>query len=458
MESNVKKEDRLEFYGGSIGNWIPLGSLVVFMLILVITDHVNLKIFWTAGFFSMCLSFLMAKNKKKFDDVVVKGLTDPMFSTLVMIFFLAGVLSYALRQSGLINGLLWLCTEIGASGTMIPAVTFIVCLIIGTSCGTSGGTVAAATPIMLPLGVSMGVNPALLLGAIASGAFFGDNLAPISDTTISSATTMDKDVTVVVKSRLPYSLIAGTISLILFIFLGITTTDGSGVSSAVDADSAKTLVMLVIPLLMIILMLRGQSLVTVLLICDMVALALNVVMGFIPVGNIFSTESPIVAGIESMLSIVCFEVFLFALLALTKESGAFDRLLNFVLEKCRSERQVESVTAGMIIVATAVTAINTVAIVIVGPIANQLYRRHNLDRAHGANILDGLACAMTGLIPYNATMMTLLTMAVSTGVIAENFPITSIIAHNFHCMGLLVLFVGSALTGIGRKYEKPENK
>jgi len=448
------KSPELQFYGGKIGAWVPLGSLVVFMILLVVTHHVSLKIFWTAGFFALCMSFLFAKDKSCFSKIVVHGLTDPMFSTLTMIFFLAGILSYNLRQSGLINGLLWLCTKVGATGSLIPAITFIACAVIGTSCGTAGGTIAAATPIMLPLGVSMGVDPALIMGSIASGAFFGDNLAPISDTTISSSTVMEESVTGVVKSRMPYSLIAGGVALALFLYFGFTTVSTTGAAEAVDGDAAKTLIMLVIPAIMIFLMLRGQELVSVLLTCDLVALFLNVVMGFIKIDDIFSTSGPIVAGIEGMLSIVCFEVFLFALLGITKKSGAFDQLLDAVMGLCKTEGHAEVATAALIALTTAATAINTVAIVVVGPIANNLFRRFNLNRCRGANLLDGISCAIAGLIPYNASMMTLLTLAVSTGVISENYPITSIITHNYHCIMLLVLFVGSAITGIGRKKEQ----
>lgn len=180
-------------------------------------------------------------------------------------------------------------------------------------------------------------------------------------------------------------------------------------------------------------------------------------MGFIPVNSVFSTSGPIVAGIESMLSIVCFEVFLFALLALTKKSGVFDELLDTVTNSCKTEKSAEVTTCVMVVLATCATAINVAAILIVGPIANKLFRNFNLDRNRGANFLDGLACATTGLIPYNATMMTMFNLAVGTGVLSETFQITDAIVYNFHCMMLMVLFFLAAITGIGKRKEKNED-
>lgn len=449
----MQREDdaALSFYGGKIGSWVPLGSLILFMLALVVTDHISLKVFWTSGFFALCTSFLFAKDRNRMSRIVLRGLTDPMFSTLVMIFFLAGILSHLLRQSGLINGLLWLSTSIGLNPAYMPVVTFLTCVIISTACGTAGGTIAAATPIMLPLSVGLGCNPALVMGAIVSGAFFGDNLAPISDTTIASATMMEQNVGVVVRNRLPYSILAGLIASGLYIFMGQTINATVAGTAQADPEHAKTLIMLLIPVVMVFLMLKGQELVSVLLICDMLAIVLNLGMGFLNFADLFTVKGPIVAGIEGMLSIVCFEVFLFALLALTRSSGAFDQLLVHVIERCRGPKQAEMVTAGLVGAATIMTVINTVAIVVVGPIANRLYRNYGLDRSRGANVLDGISCGMAGVIPYNASMMTMYSLAVASGSIPDSFSILSVPRYSFHCILLLVVFGIAILTGWNRK-------
>ncbi|MEH7523575.1 Na+/H+ antiporter NhaC family protein [Bacillus sp. JJ1503] len=453
MES-VNHDKKLQFYGGKIGGWIPLGSLVVFMLAFVITDNISLKVFWAAGFFALSLSFLFSKDKKQFSDVSLKGLTDPMFSVLVMIFIFAGILSHLLRQSGLIDGLLWLSTTLGLDAAYLPLITFLACAAISTATGTAGGTVATATPILLPLSVGLGCDPALILGAIISGAFFGDNLAPISDTTIASSLTMESEVPKVVKNRLKYSLIAGFIASILYVIFGKMTTNQLPETLVEDAGGPKTLIMLVIPAIMVFLMIKGKDLVTVLLTCNLVAIILNISMGFMSLEFIINIEGPIVAGISGMLSIIVFQIFLFALLELTKASGNFEEFVKTAGSQCKTPRQAELMVAFLTVMGTVATAINTVAIVMIGPVANKLFKKFNLDRRRGANILDGFSCATAGVLPYNASMMVMFGLAVSSGVLSESFSVMSIPMYSFHAILLFVVFLISIITGWDRRYEK----
>ena len=169
MENDSKKK-KMEFLGGDFGAYIPFASFVLIIFGMVLTNHVSLKGYWAAGFLALCLSFIFAKNKgKEFNDRVVHGLVDPMFSTFMLIFLLAGVLSHSLRQSGLINGLLWACETAGVNPGLLPMITFLTCVVISTACGTTGGTVSTVTPVMFPLAVELGCSPAVMLGAIISG-------------------------------------------------------------------------------------------------------------------------------------------------------------------------------------------------------------------------------------------------------------------------------------------------
>ena len=147
-------------------------------------------------------------------------------------------------------------------------VSFIICALISTACGTSSGAIVAVLPVMLPIGIDLGCDASLVCGAVISGALFGDNLAPISDTTIASALTQESKINDVVRSRLPYSLIAGGISAVLFIIFGKLTADvGSTVISA-DGSTVRALVLLIVPVIMIVLMKKGWDLAGTLIICD----------------------------------------------------------------------------------------------------------------------------------------------------------------------------------------------
>ena len=111
-------------------------------------------------------------------------------------------------------------------GGSFVAFTFFAACVVSTATGSSIGTMFIAFPIFYPAGILMGANEMMLAGSIVSGAIFGDNLAPVSDTTIASASTQQfkdgkpADIGGVVTSRIRYSLVAGVITLAIFAAFG----------------------------------------------------------------------------------------------------------------------------------------------------------------------------------------------------------------------------------------------
>ena len=89
------------------------------------------------------------------------------------------------------------------------------------STGTSWGTFAILIPIGVPIIQTMGLPPSLILGAILGGGVFGDHCSPISDTTAVSAIASGCDLLEHVKTQLPYALVAGGTSVILYLVVGL---------------------------------------------------------------------------------------------------------------------------------------------------------------------------------------------------------------------------------------------
>ena len=104
---------------------------------------------------------------------------------------------------------------------LLAASIFLVSSSISFSTGTSWGTFSIMIPIAIPMAVGMDANIALAIGAVISGGIFGDHCSPISDTTIISSMAADCEVVEHVKTQLPYALISGFISLVLFIILSL---------------------------------------------------------------------------------------------------------------------------------------------------------------------------------------------------------------------------------------------
>lgn len=304
-------EKKSGFYGGKIGVWLPVLFMLVGMLVSTIIGGGGLARLTGITFFALALGFLLAKDKKNYGKITLKGLQNPMLGTIIMAYIMAGMLAQLLRQSGLIDALIWGITRLGLNAGWIPMIAFLTCVLISTSCGTSTGSVAAVAPVLLPLAHGLGINMGLMCGAIISGAIFGDNLAPISDTTISSALTQEADISQVVRTRFPYAAISGAVAAVLFAVVGLTQDANIPADLELDGSTAKSLFLLVLPVLMVILMRKGWDLMGTLILCNLSGIVLNLVLGTIAPAKMFANDGPIVAGMSGMMTLVLYVTLLF---------------------------------------------------------------------------------------------------------------------------------------------------
>jgi len=122
-----------------------------------------------------------------------------------------------------LQGGLYLANLIGenTSAAILLPLTFLISGAIAFSMGTSWGTFAIMIPISLSIATALGLPPAPALAAVLSGAIFGDHASPISDTTIVASMAAATDHIDHVRTQLPYALIAGGLSTIGFMIMGL---------------------------------------------------------------------------------------------------------------------------------------------------------------------------------------------------------------------------------------------
>lgn len=454
MEENKK----FEFYGGSFGPWIPVIFMIAGMVAATVTGNGGLQRFCIISFIALAIGFFLTKNKKDFGQLSLKGLRNPMLGTIIMAFVMAGILSQLLRQSGLINSLILVVSTLDLNVGFLPFVGFIVCMLISTSCGTSTGAIAAVAPVLVPLAHSLGIDVGLMCGAIISGSIFGDNIAPISDTTISSALTQEAKIGDVVRTRLPYAVISAVISAILFIVLGLRMGSGDAAHIALTDASFKPLILLVLPLIMVFMMRKGWDLTGTLITCNVIGIVLNVALGTITAATMFTVDGPIFAGMNGMMVLVLYVLLLFQVLAVLISSGAFDVLGENLMKVCKSPRSAEFVCYLVASIGSAATGGSGIAIVFFGSLVRKITKTFHIDRCRGANILDGVACGATGLMPHGNPVNVCLGVVLTLENFDPEFSFLNILPYNFHCWGLLIIFLLSILTGFGRRFEKAEQE
>ena len=187
-----KKDDKVLFYGGKGMSLLPLALFVAScVLFFVVFKDYAMESLCVGGFGALIIGSIFAKKKSTYWDSVVKGMCSETMGTLALILMIVGMFGKMMTRAGIANGFVWLGDAMGLSGGLFTAFAFIATCVISMATGTSIGTLFTGFPILYPSGILLGAHPVFLAGAILSGAIFGDNVAPISDTTIASASTQE---------------------------------------------------------------------------------------------------------------------------------------------------------------------------------------------------------------------------------------------------------------------------
>jgi tetracycline resistance efflux pump len=154
---------------------------------------------------------------KKMVSLILKGISELMpLALLMMLAFSISHVCNTLGTGVYVAGI----TEGWLSPALLPVIVFILSSFIAFSTGTSWGTFAIMISIALPMAELHGSNIYLVVAATMGGGVFGDHCSPISDTTIISSMASASDHIDHVRTQLPYALITGTLTALLYLLLG----------------------------------------------------------------------------------------------------------------------------------------------------------------------------------------------------------------------------------------------
>ncbi|MCB0279658.1 MAG: sodium:proton antiporter, partial [Calditrichaeota bacterium] len=229
-EEVVDKEDELVNGGHSSYFFVPILSLVLGMLFfMVITGDGDMrqgdgsKSVMYAVMLSLIASYFWFAYKKVFDyeqylEVSFIGIKNLLRVVIILILaFAINIIAKDLQTGKYIANLL----SQNIPNFIIPALIFVISALISFSTGTSWGTFAIMMSIGLPAAVQLDINIPLVVGALVSGGVWGDHCSPISDTTVISSLASGCSHIDHVKTQLPYAMLGGGISVILFLIFGV---------------------------------------------------------------------------------------------------------------------------------------------------------------------------------------------------------------------------------------------
>ena len=453
----MNETNTLRFYGGTAGALAPFAMFLAGVAWLGLSGAPDERGFWPILLAALALGLLLARDRTAYAEATIIGMSQPIVMLMVMAWILAGVLGALMNASGFVEALTWVAAQLGLAGAAFVVASFFICCVVSTATGTSLGTILLCAPLLYPAGGLLGANLPVLMGAIIGGATFGDNISPVSDTTIASAATQEADLGGVVRSRLKYAFVAAAFALVGYVALGAAGA-GPTAGAALRGDP-RALPMLLAPALTLGLLLARRHLVEGLMAGIVAAVAIGLTLGLLAPGDLlyidhdnFIAAGLILDGMERGVGVSILTILLMGLVGGLEASGITDRIIAAARRHIHSPRGAETWIFATVSAVVLLTTHSAVAILTVGRFARETGEAAGIDRYRRANILDITVCTYPFLLPFFIPTI----LAASTTIAGAEFGLPRISAlqvgmYNFHSWALLAVVVGAIATGWGRR-------
>lgn len=477
MPSNSESPTRaLQFYGG-----LPLVLLApVIFIIFAIYNLVFLEVYDTTalvagGFVGLIMTSLFARKFAQYWESALQGITSTAAVNLIMILLIVSLISQLLDVTDVASGFIWIATELGVGGALFVPVTFVLVCIIAAATGTSLGTLFTSFPVFFPAGLALDAHPALLAGAILSGCLFGDNIAPISDSTIVSSTTQtyrkrqgSAEVGGVVASRAKYAFTAAGIALVAFAVSGVTLTEsGTSGGRSEDTGDPATLFMLIPIMLLIYVAIKKRDIflaVTVGVISGVIVGLLSQNLAWneiVSAGEDNGSAGFIADGIADMLPLIGLSIVVFAMIGTFQAAGLFEWIIGSLqnMGVSQSPRRAElSIFGGSIVTTGLFASVNGPAMLMFGPICDRIGSAANLHPYRRSNVMDCGALGLGSVMPVISTFLLISSQVASSTESGVSVSALAIFVTAFYPLALTLTMLAAVLTGWGRAFEGADGR
>ena len=388
---------------------LALSPLIVFLLLylflsLVADDFYAVPLtvaFLAASLYSLFIMRGLSFGKRF--ERLAEGAASPSVMQMLWIFILAGAFAATAKQMGAIDATIHLALTAVPPGFVLSSL-FLASCFISLATGTSVGTIAALAPIASSMAEQTGSNTAMMVAIVVGGAYFGDNLSFISDTTIVATQTQGCEMKDKFRANIWIALPAALICLALYACLPNI--------NVVPDNLGDIFYPAIIPYIYIIVAaLAGMNVMLVLASATILAGMIGIASGALTPFGWFRAMND---GIMGMSELIIVTLLAAGLMQVIRQAGGIDWLMQQFNSRKGTRRKAELSMATMVVLTDFCTANNTIAILSVGPLARYLALRYSIEPKRAASILDTFSCMAQGIIPYGAQML------IASGLAAVN--------------------------------------
>ena len=381
------------------GIW-ALSPLIVFSTLYVVTSIVAgdfYKVPVTVAFMASsiyaiatCGGFPLAKRINLFS----RGASSDNLMLMLWIYVLAGAFVASAKEMGSVDATVNCALRFLPSNMLLPGL-FIAACFISLSIGTSVGTIVALVPIAATMAHTIGADIPLLTAIIVGGAYFGDNLSFISDTTVVATQTQGCKMSDKFKVN-AFIVVPAAIAILLVYFY-------MGYGLNVPPLTKNVEYLKILPYLAVLITaIAGMNVMAVLTIGVILSGAIGIFVGSY---NLIGWMEAMGQGIAGMGELVIIAMLAGGMLEIIRENGGIDYLISKLTSRVNSKRGAELSIAALVSMVNVCTANNTVAILTVGGISKKICDKYGIDNRKAASILDTFSCAVQGLLPYGVQML-----------------------------------------------------
>ena len=469
MDENKK----LVFRGSSFMALVPFAIFIVITIALSFFNAADTNMMIGAGVIGLLVGMFFAKNLNDYWDIILEGLGSKVAMTAVMLWLVVGIYGNILNRGQIVEGLVWLSVKTHVSGAAFTVAAFIFAAVFAMATGSGFGTISTMSFILYPAGILLGANPAVLAGAILSGAAVGDNIAPVSDTAIIASSSQEyqnregvADIGSTVKTRAKFVVIAGVISIILFFIFG-------GAGEATDAEQAemllaqyqnpKGLLLLIPTILVIALAIKGINIFAALGTGIITASVIGLAAGLFPASALFSMKDGVISGaipegVAGMTTVSIVLILVVAMGNMLVKSGCMEAIVdwmnNTIIKTPRGAEVAIWVLAT--IFGILIAAINTIANICVAPFVNAVGKKNNLHPYRRTDILATTICSFPFFLPFGGCVLLLLggiSSMMDTYPFLPKLGGTDMMFTTFYSWVIWIVMLVVCLTGWGRAFE-----
>ena len=381
-------------------NGMALMPLLVFLCLYLVTSIIVndfYKVPITVAFLVASVYAVATTKGLSLNDRIIQyssGAANKNIMMMIWIFVLAGAFAQSAKAMGAIDATVNLTLHLLPGGLLLAGV-FLASCFISLSIGTSVGTIVALVPVAVGIASKTDVGIPFMTALVIGGAFFGDNLSFISDTTIAATRTQGCHMRDKFKMNMLIALPAAVIVFVYYIFYG-SNVEILSLESNIEWGK-------VIPY--IIVLVTAVAGVNVMLVLLLGLISTGVIGMAYGAFDFFGWFGAMGEGITGMGELIIITLMAGGMLELIRFNGGVDYILHKLTKKVSGKRGAELSIAALVSLANVCTANNTIAIITVGPLAAEIADEYRIDKRRSASILDIFSCVIQGIIPYGAQML-----------------------------------------------------